>query len=215
MAQSDTRTPAAGDGLQQLQRRRKQALRVLAGVCVVLLLVVESSWRASAPGFLEVLRFLGLSLILLCIFGRTWCTLYIGGHKKRELITAGPYSLVRNPLYFFTFVGTAGLGLLAGSLVLACAFFLLSVAVFTPVVRAEETFLAQAFGDEFRRYAARTPRFWPRLSHWNDAEELRVRPTLVVRTFADASLFLLAVPLLWLRELAHASGWLPTLLWLM
>ena len=215
MSQSDTRTRATGDGLQRLQRRRKQALRGLAAVCAVLLLVVESSWRASAPGLLVVLQFLGLSLILLCIFGRTWCTLYIGGHKKRELIMDGPYSLVRNPLYFFTFVGTAGLGLLAGSFVLAIAFFSLSVAVFTPVVRAEEAFLADVFGDAFRSYTARVPRFWPRFSNWKDAEELRVRPTLVVRTFADASLFLLAVPLIGLKELAHASGWLPTLLRLM
>jgi protein-S-isoprenylcysteine O-methyltransferase Ste14 len=215
MVQSDTRTPVAGDGLQQLQRRRKQALRGLAAVCVLLLLVVESSWRASVPGLLMVLQFLGLSLILLCIFGRTWCTLYIGGHKKRELIMAGPYSLVRNPLYVFTFVGTAGLGLLAGSFVLAVAFLAFAVAVFTPVVRAEEGFLADAFGDEFRSYAARVARFWPRFSRWEDAEELRVKPTLVVRTFADASLFLLAIPLIILKELAHASGWLPILLRLM
>ena len=214
MVQSDTRKAAAGDGLQPLQRRRKQALRGLAAACIALLLVVESSWRAAAPGLLVVLQFLGLSLILLCIFGRTWCTLYIGGHKKRELITAGPYSLVRNPLYVFTFIGTAGLGLLAGSLVLAFAFLVLAVAVFTPVVRAEEAFLMDAFGDEFRSYAANVPRFWPRFSNWKDAQELRVRPTLVVRTFADASLFLLAVPLIGLKQLAHASGWLPTLLWL-
>ena len=44
----------------------------------------------------------GVILILVCIVGRTWCTLYIGGNKKRELITAGPYSVVRNPLYVFT-----------------------------------------------------------------------------------------------------------------
>ncbi len=214
MVQSDTRKPPAGDGLQQLQRRRKQALRVLAALCVALLLVGESSWRTAAPGLLTGLQFLGLLLILLCIFGRTWCTLYIGGHKKRELITAGPYSLVRNPLYVFTVIGTAGLGLLAGSLVLAVAFPALAVAVFTPVVRAEEAFLAHAFGDEFHSYAARTRRFWPRFSLWKDADELRVRPTLVVRTFADASLFLLVVPLIGLKELAHSSGWLPTLLWL-
>ena len=215
MIQSDAQKPAAGDGLQQLQRRRKRALRVLAALCAALLLVVDSSWRTAAPALVTVLQFLGLSLILLCIFGRTWCTLYIGGHKKRELIMAGPYSLVRNPLYVFTFIGTAGLGLLAGSFVLALAFLALAVAVFTPVVRAEEAFLVDAFGDAFRSYAASVARFWPRFSRWEDAEELRVKPTLVVRTFADASLFLLAVPLIILKELAHASGWLPILLPLM
>ena len=41
-------------------------------------------------------------MILICILGRTWATLYIGGQKQRELVTKGPYSVVRNPLYLFT-----------------------------------------------------------------------------------------------------------------
>ena len=47
---------------------------------------------------------------------------------------------------------------------------------------------------EFPAYAARVPRFWPRLSPWQEADELIVKPRLVHRTFLDASLFLLAVP---------------------
>src|SRR5262245_36841884 len=30
---------------------------------------------------------------------RFWATLYIGGRKERELVTDGPYSLCRHPLY--------------------------------------------------------------------------------------------------------------------
>lgn len=201
-----------GRELQSLQRRRKYALRGLAALCVALLLVVQSSWRAAAPGVLVLLQGLGLVLILICIFGRTWCTLYIGGRKKRMLTTTGPYSLVRNPLYVFTMLGTAGVGLLAGSVVLAILFCAIAIAVFSPIVRAEEAFLADAFGQEFRDYAARVPRFWPRLSGWQDAAELLVRPKLVTRTFAEASLFLLAVPVIGLKDIAQASGWLPVML---
>jgi protein-S-isoprenylcysteine O-methyltransferase Ste14 len=40
---------------------------------------------------------------------RLWCSLYISGYKNSQLITSGPYSLCRNPLYFFSFVGFAAL----------------------------------------------------------------------------------------------------------
>lgn len=48
-------------------------------------------------------------LILLCIAGRTWCSLYIGGHKERQLIVSGPYSITRNPLHAFSILGTVGI----------------------------------------------------------------------------------------------------------
>jgi hypothetical protein len=80
------------------------------------------------------------------------------------------------------------------------------------VARREEAFLAANFPGDFAAYAARVPRFWPRLSQWREADELRVRPRLVRRTFLEACLFLLAVPaaslLAWLQQLGH----LPVLL---
>ena len=208
MAQSSSST-ASGDDLQRLQRRRKNVLRAVAVLGVLLVLVMDSSWRMAAPKLLEWLQRGGFLLILLCIFGRTWCTLYIGGNKKRELVTKGPYSVVRNPLYVFTFIGAMGVGLVAGSIVLALLFGALALLIFNAITRQEEAFMASAFGESFTAYAARVPRFWPRFSTWQDAEELVVRPKLVLRTFLDASLFLLAVPLLELKELLQRLGSLP------
>ena len=48
----------------------------------------------------------------------TWSSLYIAGRKGRELVTVGPYSTCRNPLYFFSIVGAAGMGAQSGSLTL-------------------------------------------------------------------------------------------------
>lgn len=205
-------TRADGPDLQGLQRRRKHVLRIAAVLCMALLVVTESSWRATLPSVHGLMLRTGVLLILLCIAGRTWCTLYIGGHKKRALITKGPYSLVRNPLYVFTIMGTAGIGALSGSVVIAVLFAALAVAVFSLVVRQEEVFLESTFGQEYAAYAARVPRFWPRFSAWEDADEALVKPRLVRRTFLDASLFLLAVPLMELKDMAQAAGTLPVLL---
>ena len=151
-------------------------------------------------------------MILICILGRTWATLYIGGQKQRELVTKGPYSVVRNPLYLFTLFGAAGIGALSGSLVMAvvCAGF--ATAVFLSVVRQEEQFLLATFPRDFPAYAARVPRLLPRLSAWQDADQLVVKPRLVHRTFLDASLFLLAVPLIGVKALVRDFLWLPIML---
>src|SRR5262245_59839085 len=56
---------------------------------------------------LEVLSFVLLSV---SEFGRVWVSAYISGRKTVELVTDGPYSITRNPLYFFTFIAYIGSG---------------------------------------------------------------------------------------------------------
>jgi protein-S-isoprenylcysteine O-methyltransferase Ste14 len=197
--------------IQVVQRIRKAALGAGLGGNIALLLFVDTIWRERNATVYEAIELLGLVLILACIFGRTWCTLYIGGRKKGEVVDTGPYSVVRNPLYVFTLLGALGAGLQTGSLVLGLLTAALTGLVFAVVVRQEETFLAAAFPDSYPPYAARVPRFVPKLSLWRDADELVVRPALVRRTFSDALLFLLAIPGTDLIEMAQGAGWLPVI----
>jgi len=206
-----TASSTAPAELQQLQRKRKQVVRAGVALWVLLLLVADSRWRVPAPHLQAMIESVGLALILACIVGRTWCTLYIGGHKKRELVTDGPYSIVRNPLYVFTTIGAAGVGAQSGSALIALLSAAASAATFYTIVRREEAFLAAAFPTEFPAYASRVPRFWPRLSAWREADELLVKPHLVRRTFLDACLFLLAVPLVDLIDWLRSLGYLPIL----
>ena len=203
-----------GADLQRLQHRRKQVLIVGIAVGVALFTITDSHWRLMWPRAHRSIQWSGLLLILVCILGRTWCTLYIGGQKQRELVTKGPYSVVRNPLYLFTLFGAAGIGALSGSMVMAavCAGF--ATVVFLSVVRQEEQFLLATFPHEFPTYAARVPRLVPRLSVWQDAAQLIVKPRLVHRTFLDASLFLMAVPLVGIKALVRDFLWLPIMMYL-
>jgi protein-S-isoprenylcysteine O-methyltransferase Ste14 len=79
-----------------------------------------------------------------------------------RLNTDGAYSVVRNPLYLGNALMWLGLVLYARNpvltLVAGIGFWLL----YAPIIQAEEAFLRGRFGEEFERWAARTPAFVPR-----------------------------------------------------
>ncbi len=58
----------------------------------------------------------------------------------------------------------------------------------------------------------RVPRFWPDWRLWRDVPTLTVMPPRILRTFADAMLFLLMVPVAEGFEKLQGIGVLPVLL---
>ncbi|MBX9590152.1 MAG: isoprenylcysteine carboxylmethyltransferase family protein [Hyphomonadaceae bacterium] len=198
--------------LQKLQRRRKRILWGMFGLAALCSLFTGSAWWPTAKVVYKTIEWIGIALIFVCIFGRTWCTLYIGGRKKRELVALGPYSICRNPLYAFTTLGAFGVGAQSGSIAIAGVVGAATFAVFWNVTQHEERVLAETFGAEYRRYAERVPAFLPRLEGWTDAQGLMVTPHLILRTFLDATLFLLAIPASEVIEQLQRQGYLPILL---
>jgi len=196
--------------LQDLQRRRKWVLLALSAATLGGLLVSEPAWRPDGPAH-EVLEWLGNCLLLVCVLGRAWCTIYIGGRKKSELVQFGPYSITRNPLYLFSFIGAAGIGARSGSLTATVLLALACYAVFAIVVQREERFLSDKFGSEYDGYAGRVPRFRPRFSAWQDREVTETTPRLVLTSMLDGLLFFLAIPLIEVVETLHETGHLPVL----
>jgi len=176
---------------QQWQRK----LIVLAVIVVGVFLIVASE-PVSPEGSLwhEAVERSGVLCILIGIIGRTWCSMYIGGNKLNMLVTDGPYSVTRNPLYLFSTIAAFGVGAQIGSIVFAIVCAAATVAIFAVVVNHEERALADRFPDEFALYRARVPRFMPNICQYQDAETILVRPSRVHQTFRDALLFLLAVP---------------------
>lgn len=195
--------------LSRVQTVRRAVLAVL-----VLMVLVSFSVLGAWPDhhrIHEAVEWAGRGLIAVCIVGRCWCTLYIGGRKGQTLVDVGPYSISRNPLYVFSFLGAAGFGAQTGSLVVSSVVAILVIAIFAVVVGKEETWLKTTHGETFTAYCARTPRFWPRFSAWRDTEVLEVRPKLVAATFRDGLFFLVAIPLAEGFEHLQHIGVLPVL----
>ena len=94
----------------------------------------------------ETLELFGYILVCLCAFGRVYSSAFIGGKKNTALITWGPYSLCRNPLYFFSFLGIVGIAALTTSVT---AIAIAAVAVwflYDQLISREEVFLKEKFG---------------------------------------------------------------------
>lgn len=196
--------------LSRVQLVRKAALLAAVAASVAFLIFGESRWPGGGV-IHETVEWAGIFLIVFCIVGRTWSSIYIAGRKIRTLVTDGPYSISRNPLYVFSIIGAAGAGAQLGSAVLALAAGFVAWLVFYLVVRKEERALTAKLGLPYRQYLATVSRFLPNWSLWRDTEKVEVRPHLIVRTFLDACVFLLSIPLAEGFEYLHEAGLLPVI----
>ena len=195
--------------LHRVQKLRKVAVGVGLLAAISLAFISRSWWGGGA--FHEGVEAVGLAMIAICIVGRAWCSLYIGGRKKAEIVDRGPYSISRNPLYVFSFIGAFGVGAQTGSLTMALVFLAVTGLVFAITIRREEAWLAEVFGDTYAAYLARTPRFGPDFSKWRDVETLEVRPRFFLTTLRDGLVFLLAVPIFESVEKLQNIGWIGAL----
>lgn len=196
--------------LSRVQNIRKLVLFLLLLAGIALISVTASTWRSGSFQH-ELIEWIGIGLIVFCIIGRIWSSMYIGGRKTKELVQYGPYSISRNPLYLFTFLGAAGVGAQFGSLSLAFLTAFVAWTVFSIVVIKEEQALLAKFGKPYRNYLNRVPRFFPKLGLFRDLETVEVRPKIVRRTALDACFFLLSLPLAETFEHIQNDGYLPIL----
>jgi len=182
--------------------------KLIAIAILLLLLFTSHSWQEHT--FLDItLQWLGYIFIVTTTLGRIWCFIYISGYKDDRLIQYGPYSLVRNPLYVFSFIGTLGLGLASENL-LAFTLLVILFCVFYPsVVLDEETSLKAIYGKAFENYIAKTPRWIPNFKHFNEIEEYPVKPRIFIKAMLESMWFLLFYMILQLIEEFHHMGILP------
>lgn len=175
------------------------------------LIVGESRWPNGESAH-EAIEWIGLVLIVVSIFGRTWCAIYLGEDKNRALTVLGPYSVCRNPYYGFTILGAMGVGAQVGSAVVALICGALAWIILQRVTVQEETDLLAQYGEDYSRYLQSVPRFIPKLSLWRDVEVAEVWPHTVAATFLDSIWYLLAIPVAEFIEYLHDIRALPVLL---
>jgi len=143
----------------------------------------------------------GFLLMMASMVGRLWSLLFLSGYKTRQVVEAGPFSVVRNPLYLFSFVGALGFVLVANHLGVALAVLGAFVAYYPFVVLSEEAGLRRQLGEAYEAYCRRVPRFWPRFSLYQRPEAWEVRLKGYDAAWRDALWFPVAFALLSLLKL--------------
>lgn len=183
-------------------RTRINLFRALAVVLIPPALFIRPCLGETAVG--ELLEQIGVLLVIACVLGRCWAMLYIGGNKNGRLVTTGPYSLCRNPLYVFSAVGVIGVGFMTQSLIYTAVLTSVTSVVLLQAARKEEGHLSARFVEGYAAYRNRTPRFVPvnfRAVHTQPVVTVDV-PSLR-RCFWDAAFFILAIPALEVVEWLH------------
>lgn len=188
--------------------------RLVPAVVSVLMFVTLLFGQATFPPATfvhEFLEMIGVLLIFLGIVGRLWATLYIGGRKSDSVVTGGPYSITRNPLYVFSTMAAVGVGAQMGSIVVTVAFGVVCAAAFHLVILREEKFLKKALGEPYKAYLDRVPRFIPNFSLYQEGDTGSFKPRLLLNTLLDGLVFLVALPFFEVIDSAQASGTVPVL----
>ncbi|MFZ9914318.1 MAG: methyltransferase family protein, partial [Phycisphaerales bacterium] len=133
----------------------------------------------------------------------------ISGRKNKEVVDIGPFSICRNPLYFFTFLALVGAGFAFESFLITGLLVAIFFLTHWPTILREERFLREAFGANYETYFHRVPRFVPNPAIYRGTAELTLGTAAFTRTLLEAAL----IPLVFLGaqaiEAAHEAHLLP------
>jgi protein-S-isoprenylcysteine O-methyltransferase Ste14 len=178
---------------------------------VVFYMFSDQKLQKAVPLATGIMFGVGCLMVGIAVVGRLWCAEYIAGYKTKNLIIYGPYSMCRNPLYFFSLLGGAGLGLCTKSVILTLIIILVFALVYPFTIANEERNLRETFGSAYDEYAAKVPKFLPKPSIFAELEEYTVKPRAFRREVMDVLYFFGLVGLFQLIDHLIELGYLPVL----
>lgn len=198
-------------GILNGSRLRLRLTRLLA-ICILLAFALGTGhWSNGHPVVERSLFLVGIAMAGFGAAGRAWATSYISGQKLKQLITTGPYSLCRNPLYFFSWILGVGFGFCTETFTmpLVIAIVLLILTYFQ--IRREEVRLLRIFGEPYMAYVRTVPRFFPSFHNYVEPEEITISPRLLKRGLFGIAFLLILIGVFDLLRGLHESGLLHSL----
>ena len=182
--------------------------KIIALFFFIFILFTTSKWEEIS--FISSIIFLaGCILVGIASLGRLWCSVYIAGYKNETLVTVGPYSISRHPLYFFNLIGGVGVALTTETLLIPFSIFILFLIYYPMVIRDEERRLLNLHHDEYMSYRKKTPYIIPNLSLFHEPETYTVSTKILKKSIFRALWFIWIVGILELIEALHDIGIIP------
>jgi protein-S-isoprenylcysteine O-methyltransferase Ste14 len=118
----------------------------------------SANGRALAVGGSLALIGFALSVLSVREFRRAG-TSVVPGDPSTMLVEAGPYRFTRNPIYIGIVIFYFGLSIVLTSAWMLLLLIPVLIALQRVVVEREEVYLQAKFGDAYRKYQARVPRW--------------------------------------------------------
>ena len=112
---------------------------------------------------------LGMGVLLAGAALRLWSVGHLGRSTRtrkdnaKRLVTAGPFSRCRNPIYLANMIGTSGFVVLCEAIWYLPIYLLISFSFYSLVVRYEEYLLSHKFPEQYAAYMGTIPRWIPRV----------------------------------------------------
>ena len=147
--------------------RKRILLSRIFVISMIVIIIINDNFKVDTLN-ISTMQSLGLSVlgfifVTLGGFGRLWASLYVEGFKTKKLITEGPYSMVRNPLYFFTYIILLGFCLVVKSIPIAITLIVAFTVLHIPAIIKEERKLLAQHDNAYREYYNNTPRLIPNI----------------------------------------------------
>jgi protein-S-isoprenylcysteine O-methyltransferase Ste14 len=189
-----------------IENLRKPLSRFIAfSIAGIALFTVPKQFGKPSGETMEIIGFL---LLILAAFGRVWCAVYISGRKNKILCKEGPYSISRNPLYFFSLLGLLGFGFAVQSWIIALFSSLIYLALYRFIIGSEEVRLLKMFPEEYPLYINSTPRFFPTRFRVQSPDSYEINPKVIEKSLKEIVWFLLVIVIIEILEFAHTAGYL-------
>jgi len=113
-----------------------------------------------AAGITLTLIGIGATFLAQVAMGTSW-RIGVDEAERTELVTRGPFAVVRNPIFSAMIPTAAGLVLLVPNVIAIAGFLGLVVALELQVRVVEEPYLRRVHGERYAAYAATAGRFLP------------------------------------------------------
>ena len=197
--------------LKNIEKMRIRVSRLFAAAVILLLCLGESAWDTGCHTLTTIMLAVSIFLVAAATLGRLWCSLYIAGYKTDRLVTLGPYSMSRNPLYFFSFLGALGIGLNSETFIIPLIILLAFWCYYPLVIKSEEKEMLRRHRQAFERYRAKVPMFFPNISLLTEPELYPVRPILFKKHIFDVVWFSGFMGIIEIIEECHRLNVLPVM----
>lgn len=156
------------------ESRLSVALLILTGIFMLIGVVIYAFFTPLVPWVQlplpDLVRWIGVVTGLVSIPFIGWVHWVLGRaysksltiQEEHQLVTTGPYSRIRHPMYTVFIFYFLSLFLVSANLLLLVTWILMTI-VFIVRIPKEEQMLLEQFGDTYQEYMKRTGRLFPRL----------------------------------------------------